>query len=286
MAFNVSTSERSLREKLGLGDWAVTLFAPLDEELFPIRYCDEQHKEYQYRYHDHHHHQHDNADKDDSSCSESSSGDTYLDDINEQDSIPVYIEPPEDLTELVFAPRILNEEMLQQIVSEGLSENLQIYTTWKRLFSINVHGDCISTMINQCKSYRFTLLVVKTSSGNILGGFASEPWMTQGSYYGRGSSFLFSDYPEKPNQQFSFYKWAGANDYCQLCDVPSGRIALGGGGNFGLVLDNNFSKGSTGPCATFNNPALVPGIGGNFDIDEFEVYGIVPLLQTMSFREQ
>jgi hypothetical protein len=75
------------------------------------------------------------------------------------------------------------------------------------------------------------------------------------------------------------------NDYCQLCDIQAGRIALGGGGNFGLVLQDNFMRGSSGPCATFENACLVSGRGG-FDVVEFEVYGIVPLMETVNFRRQ
>lgn len=293
----MSASERLLREKLGLGDLGVTLFVPIDEELFPIRHFE----------------QREHLDDDDNKyeydqSSNSSSRDDLLDDLPslsetlsengdvscplcDHDSIPVYIEPPDDPTELLYAPRILSEEMLQQIVNEALPFNLQLFTTWKRLFSINVHGDCLSTMLNQCKSFRYTLLIVKTSEGNIVGGFASEPWETAATvgkcaYYGRGASFVFSDFPEKPNQQLNFYKWVGANDYCQLLDVSAGRLALGGGGDFGLVIDHNFQKGSTGPCATFANPSLVPGIGGSFDVVEFEVYGIVPLMETIHFREQ
>ncbi len=290
-----SASERLLREKLGLGEFGLALFVPIDEELFPILYYEPRESE----------------DKHDTS-SDSSPRDIFLDGLqlsdgilehdesplstgDQQDlcdqSIPVYIEPPEDPTELLFAPRIIADEMLQQIVNEALPYNLQMFTTWKRLFSISLHGDCISTMLNRCKLFRYTLLVVKTSNGNIIGGFASEPWEGQGgigkcTYYGRGASFLFSDFPPKPDRKLTFYKWVGANDYCQLCDVQAGRLALGGGGNFGLVVDNNFQKGTTGSCATFNNPSLVPGIGGSFDVVEFEVYGIVPLMETLHFREQ
>jgi hypothetical protein len=290
-------SERSLRELLGLEDIGLTLFSPLDEELLPIRPI---HLSNNMKLQD---------EEDD--CSDSSPRDVFLGDLHvssassgdqgdsfqEEDnlgchSLPVQIEPPEDHAELAFAPPIISEEMLQQIVDEALPSNLQMYSTWKRLFSINLHGDCVSTMLNKCKSFRHTLLVVKTSKGTILGGFASEVWKKRGggfdrsSYYGTGASFLFSDFPANAEGKLAFYKWSGANDYTQLCDVRAGRLALGGGGNFGLVVQDSFMKGSTGPCATFNNPSLVPGLDGTFDIVEFEVYGIVPLMETIHFRDQ
>ena len=282
-----SANERSLRELLGLEDIGLALFSPISDELLPLRPClNEQLAEY---------------DKDDYT-SDSSPRDVFFGDLhhslspkNEEEfdsqRRPVQIEPPHDPTELLYAPPILSEEMLQQVVDEALPSNLQMYSTWKRLFSINLHGDCVSTMLNQCKSFRHTMIVLKTSQGTLLGGFASEPWKVRAgfnkcSYYGTGASFLFSDYPGEPGRRFSFYKWVGANDYCQLCDTDTGRIALGGGGNFGLVIEDNFLKGSTGPCDTFDNPSLVPGFDGTFDILEFEVYGIVPLMQTSHFRAQ
>lgn len=294
-----STSERSLREKLGLGDLGLALFVPIDEEMFPIKNLEQR--------------EHSVDEKEDcySDC-ESVPRDVFLEDFQVEDVLPheeqkcestspetyefdtlptVIIEPPDDPSELVFAPRIISEKELQQIMTEALPTNLQMFTTWKRLFSINLHGDSIATLLDRCKSFRYTLLVVKTADGYILGGFASEPWgaranITNCTYYGTGASFLFSNYPDQPDGRLSFYKWVGANDYCQLCDVSTGRLALGGGGNFGLIIDNNFLQGSTGPCATFENPSLVPAFGGSFDIVEFEVYGIVPLMETIHFRDQ
>lgn len=56
-------------------------------------------------------------------------------------------------------------------------------------------------------------------------------------------------------------------------------IAMGGGNSeFGLILEGGFLRGSSGFCSTFGNPSLIPGIDGSFDILEFEVYGLQPLL--------
>lgn len=295
-----STSERSLREKLGLGELGLALFVPIDEDMFPIKTLKQ--------------HELSVDDKEDcySDC-ESSPRDEFLEELQVDDVLPpdeekseesssfdsyvfdtsptVVIEPPDDPSELVFAPRIISEKVLQQVMKEALPNNLQMFTTWKRIFSISLHGDSIATLLDRCKSFRYTLLVVKTADDHILGGFASEPWgaranVTNRTYYGNGASFLFSNFPDQPDGRLSFYKWVGANDYCQICDVCTGRLALGGGGNFGLIIDSNFLKGSTGPCATFDNPSLVPGFDGSFDIDEFEVYGIVPLMETIHFRDQ
>jgi hypothetical protein len=60
-------------------------------------------------------------------------------------------------------------------------------------------------------------------------------------------------------------------------------IAMGGGNSeFGLMLDDNFMRGSSGQSSTFNNPRLIPGNEESFDIVEFEVYGLMPLIPTVS----
>jgi hypothetical protein len=225
-----------------------------------------------------------------SSCSSDADGeDEHFEYIFDHEIYPVQIEAPEDPTELSFAPSILDNETFQQIVDEALPSNLRMYK-WKRIFSIAKDGDLLFTMLERCSSFKNTLVVLKTTKGNILGGFASEKWKAQDgydkrSYFGTGVCFLFSDYPKNPNprKELSFHRWSGVNDYCQICDPDSGKIAMGGGeGDFGLIIEDSFLRGSSGHCATFNNPSLVPGIDESFDILEFEVYGQLPLIPTVS----
>jgi TLD len=206
--------------------------------------------------------------------------------------IPVQIEPEEESC-LRFAPRLLSKSQFQELVNEGIPRNLQMYH-WKRIFAIGRDGDTFVRFIEHCRSYKHTLMVVKTTKGNILGGFASEPWRIKDGfdrcrYFGTGACFLFSDSSSSRinNHQtqkwqvrrLTTYKWTGINEYCQFCDVDRQIIAMGGGkGNFGLIIEDNFLRGATGYCSTFANPPLIPGLDGSFDILGFEVYGILPLV--------
>ena len=62
-------------------------------------------------------------------------------------------------------------------------------------------------------------------------------------------------------------------------------LALGGGlGDFGLIVHDGFLQGSSGPCSTFGNPALIPGMDGSFDILDFELYGMVPYMASTNYR--
>jgi hypothetical protein len=210
--------------------------------------------------------------------------------VFDHEDFPVQIETPEDHAELIEAPPILDIESFQEIVDRALPRNLRIYK-WRRIFSIAKDGDLLFTMLEKCSTFKHTLMVLRTTDGHVLGGFASEKWQDQGgyskrrSYFGTGTCFLFSSHPVDPDPShgFSFYKWSGINDYCQICDIDSGKIAMGGGeGDFGLVIEDGFFRGTSGHCATFNNPPLIPGIDGSFEILDFEIYGLIPLIPTVS----
>lgn len=272
----------SLRQVVG--DYGLALFSPLDEEaLFSTskRSIEEDREVPEMQ-------------SDSGLLEDSDSHKTpYFDDDDyffNHEVIPVQIAPEDNPEDLISSPRIMPESMFQQISNEALPRNLRMYE-WERVFCISRDGDAFFTMLEMCSTFKHTLIVIKTTTGNILGGFASETWKDQdgydyrNSFYGTGICFLFSDFPSNtdPDKKLSFYPWTGVNNYCQICDVDRGKIAMGGGeGDFGLIIDDAFRRGSTGRCSTFNNPTLVPSIGGSFDILEFEVYGLLPLIPTFS----
>ena len=51
---------------------------------------------------------------------------------------------------------------------------------------------------------------------------------------------------------------------------------MGGQGDFGWRVQENFEVGQTGYSMTYGNPPLVPS--GFFEVAEFEVYGLAPAL--------
>ena len=82
------------------------------------------------------------------------------------------------------------------------------------------------------------------------------------------------------------FPWTGTNTYSQVCSVESEKLAMGGGGSFGFIVQEHFSKGSTGPCATFNNPRLIRDPSGCFEIVDLEVYGLKSCLFEGSFASE
>jgi hypothetical protein len=229
----------------------------------------------------------------------------------EIEDYPVNLDP-EPASALAACPRILTANMIHQLMVEALPMSLKT-TRWDRIYALGRDGDDFYTMTRHCANFKDTIIVAVTSQGHILGGYAAAPWIKQEghdmsrSFYGNGESFLFASHPaeeqqepkdvpepekqeteatsepEKKNEHnatrenLHIYKWTGSNTYSQVCDVDDGQLAMGGGGAFGLIIEDNFSRGTTGRCSTFGNPPLVPTPRGIFEIVDFEVYGFTSL---------
>jgi hypothetical protein len=219
---------------------------------------------------------------------------TEQDSADEEEHYLVDIEP-ESASSLRTCPRLLTESMIQQL-HDSLPDALQM-NKWERCFAIGRDGDSFLTFTTHCAPYQHTLIAIKTVSGHILGGFATESWAVRGghkkghSYYGTGQSFLFADHPAvlpgydadlDPAKELSLYSWSGDNNYCQICNVDQQKLAMGGVGDFGLIVQENFNRGQTGRCQTYNNPPLTPDLAGQFEIENFEVYGLAPLFQPVT----
>jgi len=183
--------------------------------------------------------------------------------------------------------------------------------TWSRCYSIARDGCSFHTFLHRCEKFQNTLVVIKTTTGDILGGFADSAWSERTNssprknskgFYGGGTCFLFATNPDlfegeidydasRPmknideRERLHLYKWSGDNLYSQVCDVGKGKIAMGGGGSFGWIIQDDFAYGSTGRSSTFMNPPLTKG-GGSFDILDLEVYGFKSMTDRTDFTSR
>lgn len=166
------------------------------------------------------------------------------------------------------APQIIHKHVMQQI-NEALP-SIHRTKKWKRVYSIARDGDNFSTMLDRVGDYNGTLFVIETTKGEILGGFAATPWAAGSRvFFGSGQSFLFR-VDREDHDTVEIFQWTGRNAFCQLCDVEKSYLGMGGGGNFAFALEDGFTRGSTGPSATFGNPSLASN--SPFDVFSFEVY--------------
>jgi TLD len=218
----------------------------------------------------------------------------FIDDSNSSppcSALRVVCESPQNLDD---CPRILSLAQMQTL-RQYLPESLQ-ERHWDRCFCIGVHGDSFCTLLQKCAPFQYSILVVRTVAGQVLGGFATANWRIRDengpggrhAYYGSGQSFVFASHPAAQPQQrasadgtpttdpdLTVYPWTGHNDYCQICDVERRVLCMGGVGDFGWIVSDDFTLGQTGPCATFGNPVLCSA--PSFEIADFEIYGLASL---------
>ncbi|CEG35131.1 hypothetical protein, variant 1 [Plasmopara halstedii] len=140
---------------------------------------------------------------------------------------------------------------------------------WYKIYSVEANGSSLETLLTLAKKQSPTLLVVKDAKGNVFGGFASDEWHRAFNYYGTGESFLFSFANTSAAGGFVKYQWSRKNSYFMLCSDES--LIMGGGGNFGLFLDSDLSRGTSGACETFNSPPLT--VSQEFSCVQVELWG-------------
>ena len=103
-------------------------------------------------------------------------------------------------------------EILSDIQISNLVENLPSMlkmADWSLAYSINRDGVSMGTFFQQCKDWRYALLVIKDTSGWVFGGFTCETWKKSTKFYGTGESFLFT---LKDGNDPEVYRWTGEND--------------------------------------------------------------------------
>lgn len=196
--------------------------------------------------------------------------------------VTIQEEPP---SKYPFSPYILSKEAMIKIAGRALPMSL-IFSKWTRLYSLARDGDSFDAMLRLVKGRDKTLLVIRSTKGDVFGGFADTAWEVQhhsqhgGGFYGGGQSVLFQvvKNSSSPEEDVKVYKWTGLNRFCQICDQDKKMLAMGGGGKdgaFGLCIQDDFRIGSTGRCETFGNEPLLSSGGESFDILDVEVWGFL-----------
>lgn len=203
---------------------------------------------------------------------------------------PVRIQDEENITS---APYILTESQRQLVAQHVLPAGIA-YAKWKRLYSLARDGDSFEACLRMVAGHAQTLLVLRTSTNEVLGGFGDCAWdhpTIGNAYFGGPTSCLFSfvkvdkaltlsgslgDDLADDDDDVRVYKWTGANRYIQLCDLQRKILAFGGGGvdgAFGLSVAQDFQHGSSGPCDTFGNEPLASE--RNFAIVDLEIFSFL-----------
>jgi len=175
------------------------------------------------------------------------------------------------------------------------------YPFWKRLYSLCNDGDDFDHMFSKVNEEKQTLFVLQvlpvqsvdddeTTEPLVIGAYSDTPWEAashRSKFHGGPNTCLFRLHKGSADDgKIQSYKWTGKNRYFQLCDRRKQRFVFGCTGNdekdvndpstesrssFGLCIGDNFQRGTTHKCQTFDNEPLVQS--HSFEILNMEVYG-------------
>eukprot|EP00743_Colponemidia_sp_Colp-15_P003565 GILK01003846.1.p1 GENE.GILK01003846.1~~GILK01003846.1.p1 ORF type:complete len:607 (+),score=90.01 GILK01003846.1:153-1973(+) len=166
---------------------------------------------------------------------------------------------------LLLSPsQILDEDQITQIAA-ALPPLCRL-KNWHLLYSPAKHGTSINTFYRKTAKQGPTIVVIKDTLGYVFGGFASEAWHISPHFYGTGESFLYSF---RRNEAMQCFKWSEQNEFFIYSDEES--ITMGAGGQFGLFVDSEFEKGTSGECETYNSESL--SSTEDFIISKIEFWG-------------
>ncbi|KMZ69391.1 Oxidation resistance 1-like protein [Zostera marina] len=139
---------------------------------------------------------------------------------------------------------------------------------WVLLYSTLKHGMSFRTLLRKSTELPgLCLLVSGDKQGAVFGGLLDGPLKptAKRKYQGTSQTFLFTTLYGQPR----LFRATGANRFYYLC--VNDMLAFGGGGKFGLSLDEDMLHGSSGPCDTFGNLCLAHE--PEFELKNVELWG-------------
>ncbi|RDX83430.1 Oxidation resistance protein 1, partial [Mucuna pruriens] len=124
---------------------------------------------------------------------------------------------------------------------------------WVLLYSTLKHGVSLRTLIRKSAELSSPgLLIVGDMQGAVFGGLLDCPLKptAKRKYQGTNQTFVFTTVYGQPR----LFLPTGVNRYYYMC--LSDLLALGGGGNYALCLEEDLLSGTSGPSDTFGNTCL------------------------------
>jgi len=216
----------------------------------------------------------------------------YIQDDNEDDDSILSLPPVVAIKEEESSPDFLLSPLQMNALREAVLPTGLHHRPWKRIYSLVRDGDSFVAFRKQLEhwhgsqGHQSSILVVKTTTGELIGGYASIPIVPLASSLGSAAgSCLFRFNTKDYNDTEKIVEVYGKSFTATkkiVFDATRCIIAFGGGDDsdgidegFGLCLDDNFARGTTARCSAFQNDSLVFNQDGIFDVLDIEIWGFV-----------
>ncbi|XP_055871703.1 oxidation resistance protein 1-like isoform X4 [Biomphalaria glabrata] len=173
-------------------------------------------------------------------CAEKSQG-LHKEDTIDESSLP----------ELIGQTQFIEPFHILSLV-RSLPRNMTVGYNWELTYATHKHGYSLQNLYQKMENVDDspTILFIRDSNKCVFGAFMSHLMKPSDTFYGSGSTFLFTFYP-----QFRKFLWQGDNQFFMYGTKDS--FAIGSGeGLFGLWLDGDLNKGRSHECSTFHNDVL------------------------------
>ena len=163
------------------------------------------------------------------------------------------------------------DQMIQSCLISALPSRFR-RSAWTLKYSSKRDGISLHSLYRAVRHSPATVLAVRDTNGYCFGAFSTEVWSTQNAnrYFGTGESFVFA-IEKDGDDTVTCFSWSGKNDYFQIAKSES--LGVGGGSNYALWIDEDFTRGISGSyCETYNSECLASG--EDFYVLNVEIYGI------------
>ncbi|KAL7618051.1 hypothetical protein Lser_V15G02840 [Lactuca serriola] len=181
----------------------------------------------------------------DQGSSRSSSSSSEFEDATEPNT------PMKAIIDFSLDSFFINQDLYQFFQSS--LPNLVKGRRWVMLYSTLRHGISLRTLIRKSSDLSGPcLLITGDPKGAIFGGLLNCPLTptSKRKYQGTYETFVFTTLYGAPR----LFRPTGANRYFYMC--LNDMLAIGGGGNFALCLDEDLLHGTSGSSDTFGNQCL------------------------------
>jgi len=112
---------------------------------------------------------------------------------------------------------------------------------WKLLYRATRDGFSAQNFHTKCDTAAYTLTIIKSTNGNIFGGFTAKAWNSTYGYYDDQKAFIFS-LVNKENKPFKVMCTNGSKAIS--CDPSYGPSFGGPSTDIGIVSDSNVNQSS------------------------------------------